>query len=84
MLDLTVPGGFGGLKTIEKLVKINPEIIAIAASGYSNDPVFAEPKKFGFSGTIKKPFISRELSVVIDKVLALSPVKTALPVKYML
>ena len=48
ILDLTVPGGLGGKETIKKLKKIDPKVKGIVSSGYSNDPVVAHPKKFGF------------------------------------
>lgn len=34
---------------------------AIAASGYFDDPVMANYKKFGFMGNVEKPYNSDEL-----------------------
>ena len=39
ILDLTIPGGMDCKETLAELLKIDPDIIAIASSGYSNDPV---------------------------------------------
>ncbi|MBN1636357.1 MAG: PAS domain S-box protein [Deltaproteobacteria bacterium] len=69
VLDLTIPGGMGGLKCIEHLLKMDPQVRAIASSGYSNDPVIANPEIFGFSSVIVKPYKIQDLSEVLSKVL---------------
>jgi two-component system cell cycle sensor histidine kinase/response regulator CckA len=69
ILDLTVKGGMGGKKTIEKLLEINPQVKGIASSGYSEDPIFANPKEYGFCGAIKKPFSIENLCEVLEQVL---------------
>jgi PAS domain S-box-containing protein len=65
ILDLTIPGGMGGVDAIGKLKEIDPSIKAIASSGYSNDPVMADFKKFGFTGVIAKPYRIDELAKVV-------------------
>jgi two-component system cell cycle sensor histidine kinase/response regulator CckA len=69
ILDLTVPGGMGGKKTIEKLLKIDPNVKAIVSSGYSTDPVMANYEKHGFKAVVAKPFDLKELNEAIKKVL---------------
>ncbi|HEX3034302.1 MAG TPA: PAS domain S-box protein [Thermodesulfobacteriota bacterium] len=69
IMDLTVPGGMGGKLAIEKLISIDPEVKAIVASGYSNDPVMAEYERYGFRGIITKPYKIEELSETICKVI---------------
>ncbi len=69
ILDLTIPGGMGGKETINKLQEIDPEIKAIVSSGYSNDPVMANYKDFGFSAAIVKPYLIRELSEAINQII---------------
>ncbi|MCP5050199.1 MAG: response regulator [bacterium] len=76
ILDLTVPGGMGGEKTIEHLLEINPQVKAIVASGYSNNPVMANYKKYGFSGVVVKPFDIKELSKEIHRVIQLETLDT--------
>ncbi len=61
ILDLTIPGGKGGLETIEELKKIDPNVNAIVSSGYSNDAVLSNYKKYGFSAIIKKPYRYKDL-----------------------
>jgi PAS domain S-box-containing protein len=70
ILDLTIPGGIGGRKTIKRLKEIDPEVKAIVASGYSNDPVMANFKEYGFSGYISKPYRIDKLGQVVHEVLS--------------
>lgn len=69
ILDLTIPGGMGGKKTIEKLRALNSGIKAIVSSGYSNDQIMANYRDYGFSGVIAKPYRIDELARVIKQVL---------------
>ncbi len=69
IMDLTIPGGMGGKDAIRELFKIDPNIKAIVASGYSNDPVLANFKEYFFCDRIVKPYNAKELSKVLWKVL---------------
>ncbi len=62
VLDLTVHGGMGGREAAAEIRKIDSRVPIIVSSGYSEDEVFADPAKFGFSGSIRKPFTLSELS----------------------
>jgi PAS domain S-box-containing protein len=66
ILDLTVPGGMGGKETIEKLLKIDPQVKAIVSSGYSDDPIMADFENYGFSAVIAKPYKVIELSKILQ------------------
>ncbi|MDD5761056.1 MAG: ATP-binding protein [bacterium] len=70
IMDLTIPGGMGGRDAVLRLRDLDPGVRAIVSSGYSNDPVMADPGKFGFRGVIAKPYRIRELGEVIDQVLS--------------
>ena len=70
IMDLTIPGGIGGREAAEKLLAIDPEAKLIVASGYSNDPVMADYKKYGFCAAIAKPFDLKELNDAITSVLS--------------
>jgi PAS domain S-box-containing protein len=69
ILDLTVKGGMGGKKAIEQLTRIDPDVIGIVSSGYSNDPVLAEYKHHGFRGVVTKPYTMGELGEKLNQVL---------------
>ncbi|NNL41182.1 MAG: response regulator [Desulfobacterales bacterium] len=69
ILDLTVRGGMGGKEAIKRLIEIDPKIIAIVSSGYSNSPVMTSYKDYGFMGVIAKPYNINELSKKLNEVL---------------
>jgi CheY-like chemotaxis protein len=70
ILDLTVPGGMGGRKTVRLLKEIDPNVRAIVASGYSNDDVMANHSEYGFCAGICKPFTPQELREAIQAAVA--------------
>jgi two-component system, cell cycle sensor histidine kinase and response regulator CckA len=70
MLDLTVPGAMGGREAFDELRRIDPEVCAIVSSGYSNDPVVADFRAYGFQGRVPKPYEYEELASVVTSVLA--------------
>lgn len=67
ILDLTVINGMGGRETVLALKKINPAIKAIVSSGYSDNPVMANYKEYGFSGVLTKPYTLEDVLKSIEK-----------------
>jgi CheY-like chemotaxis protein len=70
ILDLTIPGGMGGLEALQGLLAQDDQTKAIVSSGYADDPVLAHYQDFGFRGVITKPFRLEELSEVLHKVMS--------------
>ncbi len=70
IMDLTVPGGMGGLEAVRKLRRIDPDVKAVVSSGYSDDPVLSDYREYGFSGVLPKPYKIIELSEVLETVLS--------------
>ncbi len=69
IMDLTVPGGMGGKEAVRKLLEIDPQAKAIVSSGYSNDPVMANFRDYGFAAVVSKPYRVAELAEQLRKVL---------------
>lgn len=67
VMDLTIPGGMGGKETVEKLLVIDPRAKVIVSSGYSNDPIMANYRDYGFCGVVAKPFNIDDFLSVIRK-----------------
>jgi len=70
IMDLTIPGGMGGEEAIKELLNIDPNVKAIASSGYSDSPVMANFRQYGFSGVVAKPYQVTELSEMVRNVIA--------------
>ncbi|MEM1204682.1 MAG: ATP-binding protein [Acidobacteriota bacterium] len=73
MMDLTVPGGMGGQDAVKRLLQIDPGLVAVVYSGYSNDPVLANYRDYGFRGRLSKPFRLEDLAAVMAEVLGTQP-----------
>jgi PAS domain S-box-containing protein len=70
ILDMTIPGGTGGVEALERLRAVVPDLPAVASSGYSADSVLAHPEDHGFDDTLPKPFTLANLEAVLARVLA--------------
>lgn len=68
ILDLTIKGGMGGQETIKELKKIDPTVKAIVSSGYSDSPVVADYKDYGFCEVVAKPYEVVEFSQKLYRV----------------
>lgn len=67
IFDLTIPGSIGGKEAIGEIRKICSTTPAFVASGYSQDPIMANPNKYGFTASLCKPFRIAELSEMLEK-----------------
>lgn len=69
VLDLTVPGGMGGVEAAIQLKKLNPAIKLILASGYSNDEVISNYTAYGFNKVITKPYRLSDLGQAVNELI---------------
>jgi PAS domain S-box-containing protein len=69
IMDLTIPGGMGGKEAIGWLRKMDPDVKAIVSSGYSNDPMLADFRKYGFGAVLAKPYRFKDMRQVVRDVL---------------
>ena len=76
ILDLTVPGGMGGAKTIPELLKIDPKVKAVVSSGYSTDPIMANYEDYGFCGVMEKPYTKAQLAELLNRIFSGSGMTT--------
>ena len=63
----------GGIEAIQQLIDLYPGIKAIVSSGYSDDQVMADYRKYGFAGVLIKPYKINQMSESIHKVLTFRP-----------
>ncbi|OQA79214.1 MAG: Blue-light-activated protein [bacterium ADurb.Bin243] len=69
ILDLIVPGDLGGQEVLQKLNAQGLSAKAIAASGFSNETIMSEYKRYGFCAMISKPYKIKELDEMIQKII---------------
>ncbi len=69
IMDLTIPGGMGGLKAMAEIHAHDPGARAIVASGYSDDPTMANYRDAGFAAALAKPFRRADLAQALNAVL---------------
>ncbi|HNX98666.1 MAG TPA: ATP-binding protein, partial [Candidatus Aminicenantes bacterium] len=67
IMDLTIPGGMGGVEAQREISRIAPDLPLIVSSGYSNDPVLARFREFGFAAFLVKPFHLRDLAQTLAR-----------------
>ena len=66
LLDLTIPGGMGGKEALQHLRKLDPNLKALVTSGYSDDPIMSDFKKYGFQGILVKPYKIIDLAKALE------------------
>jgi CheY-like chemotaxis protein len=69
IVDLKILGGMGGEEAAKRLIEIDPDVNLIASSGYSNDPLIANYRKYGFRGALAKPYTMEELALTLNRIL---------------
>jgi len=70
IMDLVVPGGMGGMETMQELQKIAPGVKAVVSSGYSTDPIMANYEEYGFVGAVSKPYKIEHMNAIIRQAIA--------------
>lgn len=70
LMDLGMPG-MGGKKCLEILRQMNPSVKVIVASGYGGDDITKNPRQFGASAFLNKPYrldiLTRTVREVLDR-----------------
>lgn len=69
VFDLTVPGGMGGEEASNILIKYDPNLTAIASSGYTTSDVMSNYEDSAFSAVVPKPYRIKEMSDTLHRVL---------------
>ncbi|NLG17811.1 MAG: PAS domain S-box protein [Fibrobacter sp.] len=67
IFDLTIPGKKGGKEIIDSVRKCAPQTPVFVVSGYADDPVIANPSRYGFTASLCKPFRKQELFDMLSR-----------------
>ncbi len=68
IMDLTIPGGMGGIKAVGEILAVDSNAKVLLASGYADDPAILNYQEHGFKGVITKPYNIEEISQVLKEV----------------
>ena len=69
IMDLTIIGGQGGEATFKQLLELDPDVRAIAASGYDSEEMAKQYLDMGFCGYLTKPYRLSDLGRILKTVL---------------
>lgn len=62
ILDLTMPGGMGGVEVAHEIRKGNKQVRLFVVSGYADTAAMQHPHDHGFTDSLRKPFTMSELA----------------------
>lgn len=65
ILDATIRGGMGGEETVRQLKKIDPSVVAVISSGYSENAAVSNYAAHGFRAVLPKPYTLESLQAVL-------------------
>lgn len=68
ILDLTVPGGMGGLEAMKQIRECDPTAKVVVSTGYSADETCVNYKSAGFDEAMLKPYRIDKLKTVLGTV----------------
>ncbi len=74
ILDLTIPGRLSGKETIKAILQANPAAKIIVSSGYFDDPMLSDFRRYGLKGALSKPYRFEELKLLLQELLEQTPV----------
>jgi len=69
ILDVTVRGGMGGEEAIGRLKELDPSVVAVVSSGYSDKALVSNYAQYGFQAFLPKPFSLESLQAVLGSLL---------------
>ena len=61
ILDLSIPGGKGGLETFREMRALDETVVSIASSGYFDEQLEVDLRTEGFQSFLPKPYNVEEL-----------------------
>ena len=72
IMDLTVPGGMGGIDSVKEILKIDPNAKVIVSSGYASETILDNYATYGFAGMVAKPYTMKKLKEAVSALLSKS------------
>lgn len=69
LADLSLGDGPGGMAFARQVRKLDPKALLIACTGDSSDPIVSDPSRYGFDGTLTKPFLFGALLETLTRII---------------
>ena len=69
ILDLTIPGGMGGVEAASFLRASYPNLLLVASSGYAQNPVLLNFRDYGFDQVLVKPYRIQDIAQLLATLL---------------
>ena len=69
IVDLAIKGGMDGSQAMKELVEIDPDIVAIVSSAYTDEQTVTDYASYGFKAAVTKPYIVDELKLALQRVI---------------
>ncbi|MCK6487241.1 MAG: ATP-binding protein [Planctomycetes bacterium] len=73
LLDLTVPGGLGGLATMPLVRAADGAVMGVLSSGHAPELVEEQARSAGFAALLPKPYTAAEFAAAVAAALAARP-----------
>lgn len=70
IMDMTVPGGMGGVEAVQEILAIDPEARVVVSSGYADNAALGNYADYGFMDILSKPYTLARLRNVLHRVLS--------------
>ncbi len=67
ILDLTIKGVKGGVEIVTELLKFKSSCKFIATTGYTNEPIIANFRDYGFDAILRKPLAMNDLIQILSQ-----------------
>ena len=67
IIDLSIPGGMGGLETMKIVQGIDPDVTAVLSTGFSDDAVVEDYRQLGFSAIMPKPYRIGDIKRILEE-----------------
>ena len=65
IMDVGIPSGWGAKRAMQEIVKLDEKACGLVSSGYMDDPLVLDFRRYHFQGILPKPYEMDEVNSVI-------------------